>query len=527
MRKKKPVIALFTLFFNTVVTVSVYAYQAGPEFRYSLSFSEADMHTYHVDFSIRGTERDTMELKMPQWMPGYYQIMNYADDLRDLSARDADGEELPITRTGSNSWQLPGTAGKDVVISYDINTHRRFVANSYTDSAHAYILPANTFLYPEGHLDEPVVVHITSREGWDHIATGLKMLPGTRDQFYAPDYDILYDCPLLAGNLEVLPSFFVEGVEHCFIAYEPGNFDYQTFMKDLALIVQTAVDMFGEVPYDSYTFIGLGKGLGGIEHLNNTTISFHGSSLATGESRKRVLAFIAHEYFHHFNVKRIRPFELGPFDYDRENRTNQLWISEGLTVYYEYLLLRRAGLISDVELLDFLAGDIIAYENDHGKDDQSLREASFYTWEEGPFGTRGGEDDRSISYYEKGCIIGLLLDFQIRSATQNEHSLDDVMRLLYQKYYKELQRGFTGAEFQHACESIAGMNLAKLFGYVYSTEEIDYQAYLELAGLQLENLQADPDLPSDGITYVLTRKDFTDQLQREIYQSWQKIIGEK
>lgn len=522
MRKKKPAITLFTLIFNTVIIVSVYAFQAGPEFRYSLSFSEADMHTYHVDFSVRGAERDTLDLNMPQWMPGYYQIMNYADDLKDISARDTDGEALPIIRTGGSSWQLSGTSGKDVVISYDIATHRRFVANSYADSAHAYILPTNTFLYPEGYLDEPAVVHIINRDGWDQIATGLDMLPGTTNQFYAPDYDILYDSPLLAGNLEVFPSFFVEGIEHRFMAYEPGDFESQPFMKDLKRIVQTAVDMFGEVPYESYTFIGLGKGLGGIEHLNNTTISFHGSSLATGESRKRVLAFIAHEYFHHFNVKRIRPFELGPFDYSRENRTNQLWISEGLTVYYEYLLLRRAGLISEKELLDFLAGDINAYENDNGKDDQSLREASFYTWEEGPFGTRGGAADRSISYYEKGCIVGLLLDFQIRSATQNEHSLDDVMRLLYRKYYKEMQRGFTEAEFQHACESIAGKKLSNLFEYVYTTKEIDYPAYLSLAGLQLEGPQDDPGRTSDGAEYSLTRKDFTDQLQREIYTTWQE-----
>jgi len=522
MLQPKFILTFFLLLLLQVTGPTVKSYAEDPEFRHSISFPATWSKIFHIDFSMRGVDQDTIELKMPQWMPGYYQIMNYAEDVTDISARDSDGNELPLRRTGDHSWQLTGAAGDHVIISYDIKTHRRFVANSYVDTSFAYIVPPNAFLYVEGHLEDSVFVQVVSRKEWEHIATGLSRLPGSSDVFFAPDYDILYDCPLLLGNLEVLPSFYIEGVEHRFIAFDPGNFDTEQFMDDLESIVRTAVYMFGEVPYDSYTFIGLGKGRGGIEHLNSTTISFHGSSLENEQSRKRLLAFIAHEYFHHFNVKRIRPFELGPFDYERENRTNQLWISEGLSVYYEYLLLRRAGLIDEKDLLDFLAGDVTAYENDHGKDDQSLQQASYYTWEEGPFGTRGGEEDRSISYYEKGCVLGMLLDFQIRSATRNERSLDDVMRLLYRKYYKELQRGFTEAEFQQACETVAGMTLAELFEYVYTTEEIDYQAYLGHAGLQLERLIGDRDGPSDRMLFSIRRKDFPDQLHLEILQSWQE-----
>jgi len=244
--------------------------------------------------------------------------------------------------------------------------------------------------------------------------------------------------------------------------------------------------MFGEVPYKSYTFLGMGPGRGGIEHLNNTTISFDGNTLKPEDSRKRMLSFIAHEYFHHYNVKRIRPYELGPFEYDRENRTNQLWVSEGLTVYYEYLLLRRAGLIDENDLLGLLAGDINAYENDRERIFQSLQEASYYTWEEGPFGTRGGDADSSISYYKK------------------------------------LQRGFTDAEFQQACETVAGTHLTELFGYIYTTNGLDYEKYLGYAGLQLEPQPSSREGSTENSTIKLTRKKELDQLQEEIFQSWQE-----
>jgi predicted metalloprotease with PDZ domain len=449
--------------------------------------------------------------------------MDYAKDLENISVKGSGGMDIPLVRTGTNRWQLLGVAGQDLVISYEIATHRRFVATSYTDSAFAYILPASTFIYVDGFTNHLIGVKVVPREGWDQIATGLSTRTDADDLFYAPGYDILIDCPILVGNLEEFPPFKVEGITHRFIAHDPGELDQEQLMGDLQRFIQVAADMMGEVPYDQYTFIGLGKGLGGIEHLNNTTISFHGSSLATPESRKGVLAFIAHEYFHHYNVKRIRPIELGPFDYERENRTNQLWVSEGLTVYYEYLLLRRAGLIGEKELLRFLAGDINAYENDQGKDDQSLREASYYTWEEGPFGTRGGASDQSISYYEKGSILGMLLDFQIRDATGNTHSLDDVMRLLYRKYYKELQRGFSEAEFQQACESIAGIPLSDLFEYVYTTREIDYQTYLGMAGLQL-NKQPGGDTPGGRVAYTIIRMPESDEFQQKIVQAWQEHV---
>jgi predicted metalloprotease with PDZ domain len=231
----------------------------------------------------------------------------------------------------------------------------------------------------------------------------------------------------------------------------------------------------------------------------------------------RMLKFLAHEYFHNYNVKRIRPFELGPFDYDRENRTNLLWVSEGLTVYYEYLIVRRAGLMSDEALLAGITENINSLENNDGRLYQSLSQASYDTWKDGPFGNRSGVTGKSISYYEKGPIIGLIPDFSIRNATQNRKSLDDVMRFLYNQYYKNLHRGFTDAEFQQACEDIAGTLLSREFEYVYTTKEIDYSTYLSYAGLKISE---GVDKNTGKRKFMLERQIKTSPLQLSIFRSW-------
>ena len=231
----------------------------------------------------------------------------------------------------------------------------------------------------------------------------------------------------------------------------------------------------------------------------------------------RMYKFLGHEYFHNYNVKRIRPYELGPFDYDRENRTYLLWVSEGLSVYYEYLIVKRAGLMTDDELLKSLEDNINTIENDPGRHYQSLSQASYDTWDDGPFGNKPGSADKSISYYEKGPLIGMILDFSIRNATENQKSLDDVMRFLYRHYYKNLNRGFTDAEFQQACQDQAGISLSKEFEYVYTTKEIEYSTYLSYAGLKISE---EKDRSNGDRKFKIVRQNNPDPLQLSIFKAW-------
>jgi predicted metalloprotease with PDZ domain len=454
--------------------------------KYTVSMPDPSSHVFHIELDCTGWIDDTIDFRMPAWSPGYYQIMDFAKNVRDFSAADNAGRSLKVTHPDPDTWQVIQKKRSPFRLVYEVKAGRKFVGTSYLDSTRGYIIPAASFLYINGHINTPVSVRIILNDDRDKIATGLEPAEGSTDQFTAPDFDILYDCPILTGKLEELPSFTVNGIEHRFICYEPGRFNRNEFMENLKKVVVAATEIMGDIPYKNYTFIGIGPGRGGIEHLNNTTVSFDGNGLDNKPAMEKIMNFLAHEYFHNYNVKRIRPFELGPFDYNREDRTNLLWMSEGLTVYYEYLIVKKAGLINEQTLLEDLAGSINATERDPGRNYQSLEQASYNTWSDGPFGRQGNEADRSISYYEKGPVVGLILDLSILNATRGKRSLDDVMRLLYSQYYKKLGRGFTDAEFQEACESVAGVSLAPEFEYISTTKEIDYPKYLSFAGLKAD-----------------------------------------
>jgi len=486
-----------------------------PRVHYTLSMDSPSSHKFHIALHYSGPASPTLDLKMPAWMPGYYQLLDYAKNVSDFHATDNTGHELSWVKPTHNTWRIEHPAGSSLTITYDILAQKAFVAQPWLDSSHAYIAPTGVFLYPDGQLQIPVALTIHPPSGWTRIATGL---PHTGQNTYqASDFDILYDCPILVGALEDLPAFKVRGIPHYFTGYNMGEFDKQQLSNDLNKIVSQAVSFIGDIPYKDYTFLAIGDGPGGIEHLNSTTIGFSGASMKSSEGRQRMLCFIAHEYFHHYNVKRIRPITLGPFDYQQANKTDQLWVSEGLTVYYEYMLVRRAGLMTGDDLLHHFQSDIASYEKHSGHLYQTLAQASEDTWSEGPF---GGNPDSSISYYQKGPAIGLLLDFAIRHHTTNKKSLDDVMRTLYHVYYQQKKRGFTGPEFRKVCETIAGTDLSEIFDYVYTVKEPDYAKYLTYGGLGIDQ---DPQSSKDGKPgfriYPLQQ---VDALQASIRKDWLK-----
>lgn len=458
-----------------------------PSLKYTVRMPQAAQGKFHISLDAKGFAKDTLVFKMPNWMPGYYQLMNYAKGVDSFQAKNQQGKALAVNKLADNTWQVVAPRKSAFTLTYQVKTSRKFVANSFIDSAHAYIVPANNFLYVEGMLQLPVQVQVNNSDqpGFKKIATGLDKVPGKPNVFTAPDFDILYDCPILVGDLKELPPFTVRGVPHRFIGYKMGNFDEQLFMNTLQKAIEQGVNIIDDIPFKEYTFIGIGPGRGGIEHLNNTSVSFSGSELKTQADINRIMNFLSHEYFHHYNVKRIRPVELGPFDYDKGSRTTQLWISEGISVYFEYLMVKRAKIVDQQMFFNNLANNITAHENNPGKVHQSLIQSSYNTWSDGPFGTSGIDKNKAISYYDKGPVVGMIIDLAIRQASQNKKSLDDVMRFMYREYYQKHKRGFTDAEFQSACEQMAGKSLAAEFDYVYTTQPINYNQYLGYAGLEL------------------------------------------
>ncbi|WP_346318911.1 hypothetical protein [Chitinophaga sp. YIM B06452] len=475
---------------------------------FTVSMENPAAHYFRVVMQCRGLTGKTQDLKMPVWTPGYYQRLDFAHHVDSFSVTDGKARPLAWEKNGDNTWRVHSNGAAALTISYIIKTKRPFVATPYLDETRGYISPAGVFLHPADKLQQPVQVVVKPFAAWKNVATGLDTVAGKPYTYTAPNYDVLYDSPLLIGNLEELPAFTVSGIPHRFIAYNPGDFDKAKFMNDLKKIVEAGSAIIGHIPYRQYVFIAIGPGAGGIEHANSTTISFNGSGLSSPKERLRLLNFIAHEYFHHYNVKRIRPIELGPFDYDHGSKTKMLWVSEGLTVYYEYLILRRAGISTEEDLFSNIRSNTMAFETKTGKLYQTLAEASYETWRDGPFGRTGDSVVKTISYYDKGPVVGMLFDFAIRHATKNQRSLDDVMRQLYREFYQQKQRGFTEQELRTVIENTAGTKLDELFDYIYTTKEINYQKYLGYAGLTMD---AD---------FKITRMQNPDALQASILESW-------
>jgi predicted metalloprotease with PDZ domain len=466
---------------------------------FSVTLEKPEKHCFQVTMRLAAMPADSLDLLMPLWTAGYYQLMNFARQLNNFHTSAGHW-----TRPDSSLWRIYAPKGTSVTVTYTIKAERQFVANPYLGSDHAYILAGGVFLYPGGMTGHPAVIHLLSNPGWT-AATGLSK---QGDDYYARDFDELYDEPILVGPLETLPTFTVKGIRHMFTGVGLGDFDKTAFIRDLQKIVEAGSGLIGDIPYDHYVFLGIGAGRGGIEHANSCSLSFNGKDLQTENGRKRMLSFIAHEYFHGYNVKRIRPVELGPFDYQRANRTNLLWVSEGFTVYYEYILLRRAGITSADDLFNALEKNIAAYENTTGHLYQSLTEASYETWSDGPF---GGSLEKTISYYDKGPVVAMLLDLAIRHHTRNASSLDDVMVRLYREFYQQKKRGFSDAEFRQTCETVAGTSLEEVFSYATTTKDLDYDKYLGYSGLRLAR---------DGKTFHILPIAQPDGLQTAIRDSW-------
>jgi len=475
------------------------AYARAPQgtIAFTVSMENPADHKYQVVLRCAGLAGATQEFRMPVWSPGYYGLRGFPDNVQNFRAEDDRGNALQWEKS-ANAWKVQTGNAPAVTVRYDVLATSRFVADPYLGEDRGYIVGSGVFMYVAGRVSHPLTVEIKLNPNWTSIATGLDPVsPDKPHTLAAPDFDVLYDSPILMGNLESLPSFEIRGVPHYFTGIRLGSdFDRERFIKSLKAVVEQGIAVIGEIPYKHYTFLGIGAGQGGIEHLNSTTVPFTGGpALETRTGLIRQMNFLGHEYFHSYNVKRIRPAALGPFDYDQPNRTNMLWVSEGFTSYYEYVIVARAGIMNLEELLDCYRRDIAAYENSTGRLFQSATQSSWTTWSQGPFGgSRGrGGISKSISYYSKGAALGLLLDFAIRHETKNRKSLDSVMQGLYQRYYKQLQRGWTDDEFRRECESAAGASLREIFDYAATTVEVDYDKYLRYAGLELEKPVELPD----------------------------------
>ena len=425
------------------------------------------------------------DLVMPVWTPGSYLIREFERHVQDFAA-DANGRALDWTKVNKNTWRVKTSGARQWRATYRVYANELSVRTSELNSDHAFWNNAALLMYRDGLINAPATLRVVPAPGWK-IATGLPAVEGQPNTFRAENFDVLYDSPVECSNFKQI-DFVVRGVPHRIVIDGEGNYDQNRMLAGVQKIVETEVSLFGDIPYHDYTFIlhlRANTG-GGLEHLNSTALGFRRSSFATEEGYRRFWSLVAHEFFHLWNVKRIRPDALGPFDYTKENYTRSLWVAEGITDYYGQLMPRRAGLISDQTYLDQLAKRIQDFQNTPGRQVMSAEEASFDAWIKFYHPDENSVNSQ-ISYYDKGELLGLLLDLDIRRRTHGAKSLDDVMRYLYTEFYKK-GRNYTPADVQKACELMAGASLDEFFSrYVRGRDDLlpIYHEILAGAGLRL------------------------------------------
>lgn len=460
---------------------------------YTVSFDKVKSHYVTVDLTFDATGKDFVDFKVPVWTPGSYKVREFSNAFENVTAGDKE-----VTRINKNTWRIATSGASEVKLSYDVYSFTVSVRQSYADENYAFLHGVSAFGYLEGYEKEQITLSIVPYAGWNNVEVALPQTKAAGYVFTCDNYDLLADSPIALGNFD--KTSYVSGkVPHTVVMIGEGNYDLETIREDFKKISDSQIAMMGDHPSDRYTHFvyNVGNGGGGLEHLNSQTSMMYRWGYTSKGRYRNFLGLIAHEYFHLWNVKRVRPIQLGPFDYDKEVYTDMLWIAEGITSYYDDKTLHRIGLYDDEEYLGILASQINRLENSPGKDIMSLAHSSMLAWVKAYLPTEESMNT-TVSYYNKGMIAAAMLDLEIRA--NGKKSLDDVMTILYTDFYKKKGRGFTHEEFIAVCTEMAGKNMKPFFDdVIFSTKPLDYESIFSQYGISITDKNADKTTPWSGV----------------------------
>ena len=461
--------------------------------RYKVSFPDARNHYLEVDAVYPVDGEDEIELLMAVWTPGSYLVREYSRHVEGLTARTAEGRRLEAPKISKNRWKIRTDGVSEIHLAYRVYCREMTVRSNWVEDDFAVLNGAPTFISMAGGEAFPHQVELNPPAHWKSSITGLAEDPeGIPHSYRAPDYDTLVDSLILVGN-PALYEFEVDGKPHHLANLgEVSVWDGARCAEDVKRIVEQHFLFWGELPYDKYVFLNLlTEAEGGLEHKNSTLMMTSRWRFRVPSQYKRWLGLVSHEFFHTWNVKRLRPVELGPFEYGEEVYTASLWVAEGLTSYYDDLLLTRVGLYSQDDYLRALGRSIRALQTTPGRKVRSLEEVSLDAWIK-HYRPDENSPNSSVSYYTKGAVVGFLLDARVRRITDGGKSLDDVMRLAYQRYSGD--RGYFPEEFRATVSEVAGADLSAWFRKALeSTDELEYQEALEFYGLRFKDPAREPD----------------------------------
>lgn len=455
----------------------------GQTLQYDISFEDAANHYITVELTVDKLGNGPITLMMPVWTPGSYLIREYARNIDTVSAATPDGARLSLEKLSRNRWLLEPEDGVDAaVISYRLYCHEMSVRTNWVDADMAILNGAPTFITIPERRNQPHQVTLKMPQAWKQAVSSL---PETKagTSWTATTFEQLVDNPIIAGN-PVIKKFVAGGKSHQLVSFGGTTlWELDKAADDVNRIVSEHQKMFANVPYDNYKFLNMiTESRGGLEHDNCCLIMTSRWNFRDEEKYEDWLSLVSHEFFHTWNVRRLRPAGIWQYQLEQENYTSSLWIAEGITSYYEDVALARAGLIDRDAYLKRVSKVIKTLQTANGRQVQSLTDASHDAWIKFYRPDSNSKNSRT-SYYTKGAVVGFLLDQKIRQTSQGERSLDDVMRAMYQQFAG--RKGYTEQDFRKVASDVADMDLSDWFaGTVDGTDELDYQPALDYLGLE-------------------------------------------
>jgi len=474
---------------------------------YHMTMPNPRSHLFHVLIEVEiNKPEEFVDFQMPRWSPGRYGVFEFAKNVQQVYATPGcrpgercDAAGFYATRIDTQTWRVPMNNSKSLTLRYKVFGDDLSGTFSQLDERHAKYNGASVFMYVLGHKQDPVKLTIEPPPDW-RVMNGYSTAANQREWEFA-NYDILIDTPTEIAPDWTMDEFKVDGKLYRVVVHSFGEEAGKrtALVRDIEKIVRAQTRMWGAPDFDSYTFLihfaPNGRSGDGMEHLTSTQI-INTCTLRSESCYQETLGTASHEFFHVWNVKRLRPIELGPWDFTKPLQTRALWIAEGFTNYYGQLMLRRAGLWDDEQLFHSLGGTITGIENSPGSRLMSAEEASVLA----PFLDRAGHEQRtnlsniSISYYPKGELVGLVLDLLIRGRSEGRASLDDVMHLMYDEFYMHSPkatyylkgRGYTVEDFARVTSQVAGTDMSDFFKrHVRAPETLPYDEAFAHVGLKL------------------------------------------
>ena len=470
---------------------------------YQLRMPKPQNHYFEVEMTLADFKEKQLDIKMPVWAPGSYLVREFSKNVNLVKAFDEKGKEIQVQKKKKNTWAISTDGNKKIKVKYEVYSFELSVRTPFLDLTHGFVSGSGIFMYVEGYKDKKGTLEVVPHASFKTITTalpkaGISVQKDGSQTFEFSNYDQLLDCPIEIGN-QIVFDFMASGTKHTVAMYGEAYYDIEALKMDMAKVVDAETAIFGSNPNKDYVFIvhNVVDGQGGLEHTNSCVLSVNRWTYGGSEYRN-FLNLVAHEYFHLWNVKRIRPIELGPFDYEQENYTTLLWVMEGFTSYYDELILRRAGYYTKEEMLGKIQSSVNYVEGSVGSRVQPVAHASFDAWIKAYRPTENSANT-TMTYYSRGTILGSVFDVAIISNSKGKQGLDHFMKHLYQKFYVEMNRGFTEAEFKAELEKFVGKNLDDFFKkYIHGTEIIPYAEIFDNVGVSVKDVTSFK--PSFGAT---------------------------